>query len=51
MMRLCQIEMLEAVGSKYWNEYFNAIKKFLKPGSSALVQVITMHEDTLNLTT
>jgi len=37
------IEMLEAVGSKYWNEYFNAIKKFLKPGSSALVQVITMH--------
>ena len=38
------IEMLEAVGSKYWAEYFNAIKKFLKPGSSALVQVITMHD-------
>ena len=38
------IEMLEAVGSKYWSEYFNAIKKFLKPGSSALVQVITMHD-------
>ena len=38
------IEMLEAVGSKYWDEYFNAIKKFLKPGSSALVQVITMHD-------
>ena len=29
------IEMLEAVGSKYWAEYFNAIKKFLKPRSSA----------------
>ena len=39
------IEMLEAVGSKYWNEYFNSIKGFLKPGSSALVQVITMHDD------
>ena len=39
------IEMLEAVGSKYWNEYFNSIKRFLKPGSSALVQVITMHDD------
>ena len=38
------IEMLEAVGSKYWSEYFNAIKKFLNPGSSALVQVITMHD-------
>ncbi|GIR07376.1 MAG: hypothetical protein CM15mP17_13320 [Gammaproteobacteria bacterium] len=22
------IEMLEAVGSKYWNEYFNSIKRF-----------------------
>ena len=39
------IEMLEAVGSKYWNEYFNSIKRFLKPGSSALVQVITMHDE------
>ena len=39
------IEMLEAVGSKYWNEYFNSIKGFLKPGSSALIQVITMHDD------
>jgi cyclopropane-fatty-acyl-phospholipid synthase len=38
------IEMLEAVGSKYWAEYFNAIKKFLKPRSSALIQVITMHD-------
>ena len=38
------IEMLEAVGSKYWEEYFNSIKKFLKPGSSALIQVITMHD-------
>ena len=39
------IEMLEAVGSKYWNEYFNSIKRFLKLGSSALVQVITMHDE------
>ncbi|RPG51960.1 MAG: class I SAM-dependent methyltransferase [Gammaproteobacteria bacterium TMED104] len=39
------IEMLEAVGSKYWNEYFDSIKRFLKPGSSALVQVITMHDE------
>ena len=38
------IEMLEAEKAKDWAEYFNAIKKFLKPRSSALIQVITMHD-------
>ena len=39
------IEMLEAVGSKYWPQYFEAIKRFLKPGKSAVVQVITMSDE------
>ena len=39
------IEMFEAVGSKYWNTYFEKIKELLKPKSQALIQTITIADD------
>lgn len=39
------IEMFEAVGSKYWNTYFEKIKELLKPKSQALIQTITIADN------
>ena len=39
------IEMFEAVGSRYWNTYFEKIKELLKPKSQALIQTITIADD------
>lgn len=39
------IEMLEAVGEKYWPAYFHKIADVLKPGGRAAIQVITMRDD------
>lgn len=39
------IEMLEAVGEKYWPSYFAKIAEVLKPGGRAALQVITMRDD------
>lgn len=38
------IEMFEAVGERYWTEYFNTLAARLKPGGQALVQSITIDE-------
>ena len=38
------IEMFEAVGEKYWPEYFRAVAGRLRPGGKALVQSITIGE-------
>lgn len=38
------IEMFEAVGERYWTEYFNTVAARLKPGGQALVQSITIDE-------
>ena len=39
------IEMIEAVGEKYWPVYFDAIERRLAPGGVAVVQAIVMpHE-------
>ena len=39
---IVSIEMFEAVGEEHWPTYFNQVKRLLKPGSSALLQIITI---------
>ena len=39
------IEMFEAVGSAYWEKYFNKIREVLKPNGKAIIQTIIMKED------
>lgn len=43
--RVVSIEMIEAVGEKYWPAYFGKISEVLKPGGSAVLQVITIAEE------
>lgn len=43
--RIVSIEMVEAVGAKYWQTYFDAIRRHLKPGGKAIVQAITIADD------
>jgi cyclopropane-fatty-acyl-phospholipid synthase len=43
--RIVSIEMLEAVGERYWSTYFNMLRDRLAEGGSAVVQVITMAAD------
>ena len=38
------IEMLEAVGERHWPTYFRTLRERLKPGASAVLQVITIAE-------
>jgi cyclopropane-fatty-acyl-phospholipid synthase len=42
--RIVSIEMFEAVGEAYWPSYFDTIRRCLKPGGSALLQIITIEE-------
>ena len=42
--RIISIEMIEAVGERYWPIYFNQIKKLLKPNGNAAIQVITIDD-------
>lgn len=39
---IASIEMFEAVGEKYWPDYFNTVRDRLKPGAQATLQIITM---------
>jgi cyclopropane-fatty-acyl-phospholipid synthase len=39
------IEMFEAVGRQYWNEYFQTIQRQLKTGGRACIQSITIRDD------
>lgn len=39
------IEMLEAVGADYYDDYFAAVSRALKPGARASIQVITFPHD------
>jgi cyclopropane-fatty-acyl-phospholipid synthase len=41
---IVSIEMFEAVGERYWQEYFDTLAARLKPGGQALVQSITIDE-------
>ncbi|VTU26527.1 SAM-dependent methyltransferase [Variovorax sp. PBL-E5] len=40
--RIISIEMLEAVGERYWPVYFETLRRRLKPGGIAVLQVITI---------
>lgn len=41
---IASIEMFEAVGEKYWPIYFQTLKRCLKPGAQATLQIITLQE-------
>ena len=41
---IVSIEMFEAVGKKYWNDYFKKIKQCLKKEGRALIQTITIDD-------
>lgn len=42
---IASIEMFEAVGMRYWRDYFATIRKNLKHGGSAVVQTITVRDE------
>jgi cyclopropane-fatty-acyl-phospholipid synthase len=42
---IVSIEMLEAVGERYWNTYFEQLKSLLKPDGKAAIQVITIKDE------
>jgi cyclopropane-fatty-acyl-phospholipid synthase len=41
---IVSVEMFEAVGERWWPTYFRTLKRLLKPGGRALVQVITIDD-------
>ncbi|MCA0043186.1 SAM-dependent methyltransferase [Celeribacter litoreus] len=42
---IVSIEMIEAVGERYWPTYFSTLKRRLKTGGRAMVQAITVQDD------
>ncbi|MBO9648859.1 MAG: class I SAM-dependent methyltransferase [Variovorax sp.] len=42
--RIVSIEMLEAVGERFWPGYFDTLRQRLKPGGLAVLQVITIDD-------
>lgn len=42
--RIVSIEMFEAVGEAYWPDYFATLKRCLKPGGKAVLQIISIEE-------
>jgi cyclopropane-fatty-acyl-phospholipid synthase len=43
--KVASIEMFEAVGEKYWPDYFGKIAHVLKPGGRAALQIITIRDE------
>lgn len=43
--KVASIEMFEAVGEKYWPDYFAKIADVLKPGGRAALQIITIRDE------
>lgn len=43
--RIVSIEMFEAVGEAYWPSYFDSLKRCLKPGGRAVLQIISIEEE------
>ena len=41
---IVSIEMFEAVGKRYWPQYFSQVRNLLKPGGRAVIQVITIDD-------
>ncbi len=42
---ICSVEMIEAVGFDYWEEYFATLDRLLAPGGKVGLQAITMPHD------
>ena len=42
--KIVSIEMFEAVGYENWDTYFSAVKKLLKPGGVAVLQIILIED-------
>lgn len=42
---IVSIEMIEAVGEEYWEQYFNMIESKLRPGGKAMLQSIYIVDD------
>jgi cyclopropane-fatty-acyl-phospholipid synthase len=42
---ICSVEMIEAVGARYWDAYFATLDRLLAPGGRAALQAITMPHD------
>lgn len=42
--KLVSIEMIEAVGAKYFDTYFSTVSELLKPNGVALIQAITIED-------
>jgi cyclopropane-fatty-acyl-phospholipid synthase len=42
---ICSVEMIEAVGYDYWDEYFRSLDRLLAPGGKVGIQAITMPHD------
>ncbi|MEM1053725.1 MAG: cyclopropane-fatty-acyl-phospholipid synthase family protein [Pseudomonadota bacterium] len=45
---IISIEMFEAVGEEYWDEYYAQLKALLKPGGRAGLQIITINDPTFD---
>jgi cyclopropane-fatty-acyl-phospholipid synthase len=45
---IVSIEMFEAVGEAYWPTYMETLKRLLRPGGRAALQVITIEEQTFD---
>lgn len=43
--RIVSIEMVEAVGERYWPTYFRTLRERLKPGGRAAIQTIVIAEE------
>jgi cyclopropane-fatty-acyl-phospholipid synthase len=43
--KIVSIEMFEAVGEKHWPTYFEMIRKCLRPGGRAVLQIITIDNE------
>lgn len=43
--KVVSIEMIEAVGEQYWDDYFSKVSQSLKSKGQALIQGITIRED------
>jgi cyclopropane-fatty-acyl-phospholipid synthase len=42
---ICSVEMIEAVGDRYWDTYFATLDQLLAPGGRVALQSITMGHD------
>ena len=42
---ICSVEMIEAVGFDYWDDYFRILDRLLAPGGKVGIQAITMPHD------